>query len=64
MYIDDDGFAGKTFDLGQNWFFRIDPAGTGDGLQRHIHVWKKGGPEYSQNADGSVHDGLGGTPPK
>lgn len=64
MYVDEDGFVGKTFELGDGWFFRIDPPSAGDGTQRHIHVWKKGGPEYSQNADGSPHDGLEGALPK
>ena len=64
MYVDEDGFVGKTYELGDGLSFRIDPPSAGDGTQRHIHVWKKGGPEYSQNADGSPHDGLEGAPPK
>lgn len=64
MYIDDDGFVGKVFELGKGWYFRIDSPSAGDEVQRHIHVWKKGGSEFSQNADGSAHDGLEGTPPK
>ena len=64
MYIDDDGARGTKFELGKGWFFRIDPPSGGNGTQRHIHVWKEGGPKYSQNADGSPHDGLTGVPPK
>ena len=64
MYIDQDGFWGKNFELGNGWFFRIDPSNAGNEVQRHIHVWKKGGPEYAQNADGSPHENLNGIPPK
>ena len=64
MYVDEDGFVGRTFELGNGWFYRIDPPSGGSSTQRHIHVWKSGWPEYSQNADGSPHDGLEGTPPK
>ena len=52
MYIDDDGFVGTEFDLGQGWKFRIDPGNPDAKIQKHIHVWKKGGPEFAQNKDG------------
>lgn len=64
MYTDEDGFVSTNFDLGNGWYWRIDPPNAGDGTQRHIHVWKKGGPKYSQNVDGSPHDKLVGSPPK
>ena len=64
MYIDENGLAGSIFPLGNGWFFRIETHGSGDGFQKHIHVWKEGGPKYAQNADGSPHDGLRGNPPK
>ena len=64
MYVDKDGNLGGIFDLGQGWNWRIDPPSAGNGAQRHIHIWKNGVPRYSQNEDGSVHDGLFGDPPK
>ena len=64
MYVDKDGNFGGFFDLGQGWNWRIDPPSAGNGAQRHIHIWKNGVPRYSQNEDGSVHDGLFGDPPK
>ena len=64
MYVDKDGNLGGIFDLGQGWNWRIDPPSAGNGAQRHIHIWKNGVPRYSQNENGSVHDGLFGDPPK
>ena len=64
MYVDSDGNVGQIFDLGHGWHWRIDPANSNGKLQRHIHIWKDGGSKYAQNEDGSVHDGLSGTPPK
>ena len=64
IYIDDDGFVGRVFDLGQNWKFRIDPGNPDGKVQRHIHVWKKGGPHHAQNEDGSVHEKYYGDPPE
>ena len=42
MYTDEDGFVSQNFDLGKEWYWRIDPPNAGDGMQRHIHVWKRG----------------------
>ena len=64
MYVDKDGFAGAEIDLGSGWRARIDGASSNGRVQRHIHIWKKGGPSYSQNEDGSVHDGQSGNPPE
>lgn len=60
MYDDPLGFS-KEYSLSKGWKYRIDPANSSKGEQRHIHVWKNGD-EYSQNDDGSPHKG-GGTPP-
>ena len=64
MYTDYDGNVSHNFDLGQGWHQRIDPSGENGKVQRHIHVWKDGGPKYAQNEDVSVLDNLAGFPSK
>ena len=51
------------YDLPNGWKARIDPENSGTSTQRHIHVENKG-EKYSQNKDGSPHDGSTGSPPK
>ena len=66
MYIDVNGNSGQTIDLGNGWYYRIDPADTSTKTQRHIHVYNSN-KEYSQNEDGSPHDKKNnskGNPPK
>ena len=63
MYIDIDGLAGKNFEIKHGWYFRIDPPSSDGKVQRHIHIWKKGGDSFAQNEDGTPHDGLSGDPP-
>jgi len=57
---------GSTFDLGRGWEGRIERHGSGRGMQRHVHIIN-GNREWSQNEDGSPHDGgknSPGSPPK
>ena len=53
--VDYSGEDGQTIELGNGWYYRIDPQNTTTGTKRHIHIWnnKK---EYIQNDDGSPHD--------
>ena len=63
MYIDNNGYFAKNFEITDGWFYRIDP--PRNGVQRHIHVFRyRGGNEYAQNEDGSVHEGYSGMPPR
>ena len=50
-------------DLGGGWTARIYPENSSTGTKRHIHV-EKNGKKYSQNEDGSPHDGSSGKPDK
>ena len=50
-------------DLGGGWTARIDRGNSSTKTKRHIHV-EKNGREYSQNEDGSPHDGSSGKPDK
>ena len=55
--IDHSGEDGKTIELGQGWYCRIDGEDTNSSTQRHIHIWNKhNGTTYSQNDDGGPHD--------
>lgn len=55
---------GVNYDIGNGWKARIDRGNDGvPGHERHVHVWK-GKDSYSQNDDGSPHDGSTGNPPK
>ncbi len=62
MNYDSNGHS-ITYDLGKGWKYRIDPANTSTKTNKHIHVWN-GKENYSQNEDGSPHDGSSGSPPK
>ena len=53
---------GIEYDLGGGWEARIDGENTNTKVQKHVHV-KKGKQKYSQNYDGSPHDGSNGSPP-
>lgn len=57
--------TGKNIDIGKGWKVRIDKADNNTHTQKHIHV-EKGNLKYSQNEDGSKHDGNStkGSPPK
>jgi len=53
-------------DLGKGWTARIEQHGSGDGMQRHVHVYSDN-KRWAQNEDGSPHDGgsnSSGSPPK
>lgn len=52
----------KIYPLSKGWTCRIDSPRGGVG-QKHIHIYKNG-ESYSQNTDGSPHDGNIGKPPK
>ncbi len=58
--VDFNGFS-ATKVLGKGWKYRIDNVDPRKG-KRHIHVFK-GRDSYSQNDDGSPHDGSTGSPP-
>ena len=60
MYIDPTGQYSVWNDLSGGWKYRIDKATPF--VKRHIHV-EKDGESYSQNDDGSPHDGTTGSPP-
>ena len=49
------GGGGRTIELGNSWYYRIDPPNTTTETKRHIHIWNKK-KEYIQNDDGSPHD--------
>ena len=49
------GGGGGNIELGNGWYYRIEPAKTTTRTKRHIHVWNKKN-EYIQNDDGSPHD--------
>ena len=53
--VDYSGTDGQSFELGNGWYYRIDPENTTTGTKRHIHIWK-GKQKYIQNDDGSPHD--------
>ena len=53
--IDLTGTKGKWIELGQGWYYRIDPANTSTNTKRHIHITNHK-VEYIQNEDGSPHD--------
>lgn len=55
-----------TIDLGKGWSARIERHGTGEGYQRHLHIYN-GKQSWAQNEDGSPHDdgnNSSGPPPK
>ena len=54
----------KNIDIGKGWKARLDTADQNSKTQTHIHV-EKGNLKYSQNEDGSKHDGHStkGSPP-
>jgi RHS repeat-associated protein len=65
MYSDDAwlfGMLAATIDLGKGWSGRVDRNASGGDYRRHVHV-EKGDESYSQNEDGSPHDGSTGSPP-
>ena len=62
LFIDSSGQAIKHA-IDKGWYYRIDPKDTSTNTDRHIHVWN-GKESYSQNDDGSPHDGSKGAPPK
>ena len=53
----------KVVNLKNGWKYRIDPENTNTKTKRHIHIYN-GKDSYSQNDDGSPHDGSSGSPPK
>lgn len=63
-YYDSNGCDAVNREIGKGWTYRIEV--THDGTKRrHIHVdYKENKRRHAQNDDGSVHDGLGGNPPK
>ena len=56
--------TGKNISVGKGWTARIDRPNDNTKTQKHIHV-EKGKLRYSQNEDGSKHDGnsSNGSPP-
>ena len=68
LYTDDAwlfAMLATTFDLGKGWTGRIERHGSGDGYQKHVHIYK-GKKAWSQNEDGSPHDdnnNSSGSPP-
>ncbi len=60
--IDHQGYS-PTYSLGNGWSYRIDKKNTSTKTKKHIHVFN-GRKTYSQNDDGSPHDGSTGSPPK
>ena len=67
MYSDENWLfrsLAAVFDLGNGWKGRIErnTSGNNEG-KKHVHVYN-GKESYSQNEDGSPHDGSTGTPPK
>ena len=52
----------KTVNLKKGWKYRIDSTNSNTKSKRHIHIYK-GKEIYSQNDDGSPHDGSTGSPP-
>ena len=66
MYIDDKmlfALLAKNIDLGKGWNARIERGTSGKEYQRHIHIYNSE-KKFSQNEDGSPHDGNHGDPPK
>jgi len=67
----DDGWlfkamSGMVFELGKGWNGRIERHGSGNGYQKHVHIYN-GKQQWSQNDDGSPHDdgkNSPGGPPK
>ena len=57
------GPLGSIYYKINGWDIRIDQANTNSNTQRHIH-FTHGTTKYSQNIDGSPHDGTKGSPPK
>ena len=51
-----------VYTLSNGWKYRIDPPNTSTKTKRHIHIYKDGY-NYSQNDDGSPHDGSSDEPP-
>lgn len=60
--IDHQGYS-PTYSFGNGWSYRIDKKNTSTKTKKHIHVFN-GRKTYSQNDDGSPHDGSTGSPPK
>jgi len=52
----------KDTTIKNGWTYRIDKANPKTNTKRHIHI-EKNGKKYSQNEDGSPHDGSTGAPP-
>ena len=50
------------FDIGKGWTARIDHENSNTLTKKHIHV-QKNELKFSQNIDGSPHDGSSGSPP-
>ncbi|MEI3163794.1 MAG: RHS repeat-associated core domain-containing protein [Lachnospirales bacterium] len=67
MYCDDELLfksLAVVVDLGKGWQGRIERNTSGNNYgKKHIHVYN-GKESYSQNEDGSPHDGSKGSPPK
>jgi len=65
IYLDSNGLVKtkKYGELSKGWKYRIDSENDGTRTNRHIKIWK-GKDSYSQNDDGSPHDGSSGKPPK
>ena len=67
MYCDDELLfksLAVVVDLGKGWQGRIERNTSGNNYgKKHIHIYN-GKESYSQNEDGSPHDGSKGSPPK
>lgn len=64
MYTDDAWLfvaLAATIDLGKGWTGRIERNNSGDGYQKHVHIYK-GKKSWSQNEDGSPHDDGNNSP--